>query len=188
MKPLGRPGMAEDIDAAPKTKGHFRAVMNRLYEKAMLWEMVERQRNPMDLVEIKGISKRKKKPVVLTVEQFRLLLALLQEPCRTMVMVAQCTGLRTGSSGARMQDIYFENLSMKVVRAVVPGRVKTVKAEYSEDKLGLDPDFAAILLDWKIQSEREAGTDFSTQPTGLDLVSTSPVTGRYYHAAPIQQD
>jgi hypothetical protein len=36
----------------------------------MLWEMVEWQRNPMELVEIKGISKRRKRPVILTVEQF----------------------------------------------------------------------------------------------------------------------
>ena len=60
----------------------------------MLWEIVEWQRNPMQLVEIKGISKRKKKPVVLTVEQYYLILALIPQPYRTMVMVAQCTGLR----------------------------------------------------------------------------------------------
>ena len=65
------------MDAAPKTKGHVKALMHRLYEKAMLWEMVEWQRNPMQLVEIKGISKRQKKPVVLTVEQYYQILALI---------------------------------------------------------------------------------------------------------------
>jgi len=82
------------MDAAPKTKGHVKALMHRLYEKAMLWEIVDWQRNPMQLVEIKGISKRKKRPVVLTVEQYYLILALIPQPYRTMVMVAQCTGLR----------------------------------------------------------------------------------------------
>ena len=91
------------MDAAPKTKGHVKAIMHRLYEKAMLWELVEWQRNPMELVEVKGISKRQKKPIVLTVEQFYLILDLLPEPCRTMVVVAQCTGLRAEEvSGARM--------------------------------------------------------------------------------------
>jgi hypothetical protein len=33
--------------------------------------------------------------------------------------------------------------------------VKIVKTEYSEDDLPLDPDFAAILLDWKYKSEEE---------------------------------
>jgi len=144
------------MDAAPKTKGHVKALMHRLYEKAMLWEMVEWQRNPMQLVEIKGISKRQKKPIVLTVEQFYQILELLPQPYRTMVVVAQCTGLRAEEVLAlEWQDIDFENLSMRVVRAVVHGRVKIVKTEYSEDDLPLDPDFAAILLDWKYKSEEE---------------------------------
>jgi integrase len=61
------------------------------------------------------------------------------------------------------QDIDFENLSMKVVQAVVHGRVKTVKTEYSEDELPLDPDFATILLDWKIQRQKEAAK-YQIQP------------------------
>ena len=60
----------------------------------MLWEMVEWQRNPMELVEIKGVSKRQKRPIILTVEQYCQILELLPEPYRTMVVVAQCTGLR----------------------------------------------------------------------------------------------
>jgi integrase len=79
MKPLGVQEWLTKMDAAPKTKGHVKALMHRLYEKAMLWEIVEWQRNPMQLVEIKGISKRKKKPVVLTVEQYYLILALIPQ-------------------------------------------------------------------------------------------------------------
>ena len=60
----------------------------------MLLEMVEWQRNPMQLVEVKGISKRKKKPIVLTVEQYCQILDLLPEPYQIMVVVTQCTGLR----------------------------------------------------------------------------------------------
>jgi integrase len=37
---------------------------------------------------------------------------------------------------------------MKVARAVVHSRVKTVKTEYSEDELPLDSDFAELLLDY----------------------------------------
>jgi integrase len=108
----------------------------------MLWEIVEWQRNPMQLVEIKWISKRKKRPVVLTVEQYYLILALIPQPYRTMVMVAQCTGLRAEEVLAlEWEDIDFEKLSMRVVRAVVHGRVKIVKTEYSEDELpGVLPD------------------------------------------------
>ena len=73
-----------------RPKGHIKALMHRLYEKAMLWEMVDLQRNPMQLVEIKGMSKRQKKPLILTVEQYYQLLDLLPQPYRTMIVVAQC--------------------------------------------------------------------------------------------------
>jgi integrase len=67
-------------------------------------------------------------------------------------------------------------LTIQVSRAVLHGRVKTVKTEYSEDELPLDPDFATILLNWKSESQ------------GSELLFPGPVTGRHYHASPIQQD
>ena len=76
----------------------------------------------MELVEVKGISKRRKKPVVLTVDQYYLILSLLPEPYRTMVVVAQCTGLRAEEVLAlEWDDIDFENLSLRIVRAFVHG-------------------------------------------------------------------
>src|SRR5258707_3944169 len=132
----------------------------------------------MQLVEIKGISKRKKRPVVLTVEQYYLILALIPQPYRTMVMVAQCTGLRAEEVLAlEWEDIDFEKLSMRVVRAVVHGRVKIVKTEYSEDELPLDPEFATVLLDWKLQSEREAATEEPTPSMGWNWSSTATSPG-----------
>ena len=57
------------LDLAPKTKGHIKALMNQLFEKAMLWELIPIGRNPMELVRVKGISKRVKKPLTLDPEQ-----------------------------------------------------------------------------------------------------------------------
>jgi integrase len=67
---------------------------------------------------------------------------------------------------------------MRGTRAVVDGVVDEVKTEYSEDDLPLDPDLGTVLLNWKrkcLQSEE-------------GWVFPSPVTGRCYHASPIQQD
>lgn len=190
IRPLQIQDWLKSMDAAPKTKGHIKAILHRLYEKAMLWELAEWQRNPMELVEIKGISKRQKKPIVLTVEQYYQILALLPQPYRTMVVVAQCTGLRAEEVLAlEWWDIDFENLSMKIERAVVHGRVESVKTEYSEDELPLDPEFAEVLLNWKLTCEAERATGQGSTPlAGLDLLFPSPVTGRHYHTAPIQQD
>ena len=79
---------------------------------------------------------------------------------------------------------------MRLVRAVVHGRVKTVKTDYSEDELPLDPGFAEVLLTWKrrLGAEREAQNGISTPLVGLDLMFPSTSTGRHYHAAPAQQD
>ena len=189
LKPMKVQEWLRNMDVAPKTKGHIKAIMHRLYEKAMLWEMVDWQRNPMELVEIKGISKRRKKPVVLTTDQYYLILNLLPEPYRSMVIVAQCTGLRSEEVLAlEWSDISFESLSMKVTRAVVHGRVKLVKTEYSEDELPLDPDFATLLLEWQRNQSRHAPEDIPTRLTGLHLLFPSPMTARHFHGTPIQQD
>lgn len=79
---------------APKTKGKIKALMHRLFEKAMFWELISVGRNPMALVEIQGASKRRKKPIILSVAQYFAVLELLPEPYRTMVVVAQCLSLR----------------------------------------------------------------------------------------------
>ena len=192
VKPMHVQEWLRNLEAAPKTKGHIKAVIHRLYEKAMLWEMVEWQRNPMELVEIKGISKRRKRPVILTVEQFFLMLPLIPQPYRTMVLLAQCSGLRVEEVLAvEKPDIHFEKLSMQIVRAVVHGRVKLVKTEYSEDELPLDPDLAAVLLDFIREAEREALAKLGNEGAGIiesDLLFVSPMTGRHFHASPIGQD
>jgi len=177
MKPVAVQEWLKSMNAAPKTKGHTKALMHRLFEKAMLWQMVDLQRNPMELVEIKGISKRQKKPLILTVEQYYILLELLPQPYRTMAVVSQCLGLRAEEVLAlHWADIDLERLVIRVSRAVVHGRIKTVKTEYSEDELPLDPDFASVLLDWRAQAPKS------------ELVFPSHVTGRHFHASPIQQD
>jgi integrase len=177
VKPAAVQEWLKAIKMSPKTKGHIKALMHRLFEKAILWEMIDLQRNPMQLVEVKGISKRLKRPIVLTVEQFYAVVDLLPQPYRTMVIVAQCLGLRAEEVLAlHWSDIDFDREAIRVTRAVVHGRVKTVKTEYSEDELPLDPNFATILRAWKRLSSPS------------ELVFPSEVTGRSYHASPIQQD
>jgi integrase len=84
----------------------------------MLWEMIAVQRNAMQLVEVKGISKRLKKPLILTVGEYVLVLDLLPQPYRTMVVVAQCLGLRAEEVLAlHWSDVSFERLIVRY-----PGR------------------------------------------------------------------
>ena len=118
---------------AGKTKGHIKGLMHRIFDCAMLWEYLPPDRNPMSLVRIEGSSKRRRKPRVLTPEEFaKLITALDREPCRTMVILALCTGVRCSELVAlKWNDFDWENLSVYIRRAIVSGRVDDVKTEYS---------------------------------------------------------
>lgn len=179
VKPARVQEWLRSLDVAPKTKGHLKALLHRLFEKAMLWELFRLGRNPMELVHVKGISKRTKKPVVLDADHCWQLISSLPEPYRTMVLVAICIGLRVSEILAlRWSRIDFERQVMTVKVKVVNGRVGRVKTECSEDELPLDPDFADLLRAWKAQCRETPG----------DWVFPSPITDRCYHASPIQQD
>lgn len=178
-----RPALVQEwllkMNAAPKYKAKIKALMHRLYEKAMLWDVIAIQRNPMELVEIRGISKRRKKPFILSVEQYFAILDQLSEPYRTMAIVAQCAGLRVSEILAlKWTDIDFEALTMRVTRKVVNGRVSRAKTEVSEDDLPLDPDFATELLRWKKQCPASPE----------DWVFPNPDTLTPYYASEIQKD
>jgi integrase len=179
VRPMFVQDWLDGMDLAPKTKGKIKALMHRLFEKAMFWELMPVGRNPMALVEIQGSSRRRKKPIILTVEQYFAVLGLLPEPYRTMVVVAQCLGLRVSEILAlQWPDINFGELMMRVTRGVVDGVVDEVKTEYSEDDLPLDPDLATVLLAWQERCPKSEEA----------WMFPSPVTGRCYHASPIQQD
>jgi integrase len=179
VKPAKVQDWLRSLDVAPKTKGHIKALMHRLFEKAMLWELVPIERNPMELVHVKGISKRSRKPIVLEVDQCFTLISSIPEPYRTMVLVAICTGLRVSEILAlRWSRVDFDHLTIMVRVGAVNGRTGRVKTECSEDELPLDPDFAAVLLHWKTQCRQTPG----------DWVFPSHITDRCFHASPIQQD
>lgn len=179
FKPLAFQNWLKELPLKPKTKGHLKAFVNRLFNKAKLYEMVDFHENPIELVEVRGISKRQKKQVDLTIEQCFLLIGLLPQPYHTMAVSALCTGLRIEEILALdWAKIDFERLCMKIEEAVVHGRIGPVKTDYSEDELPLDPEFATVLLDWKRTS----------QAGNRGLVFPSHITGRCYHASPLQQD
>lgn len=161
---------------SPKTRGQARALLHLLFEKAMLWGLLEIQRNPISLVKVKGTSKRQKRPQIIAPEKFQELISALQEPYKTMAIVAGCTGLRVSEILAlRWEHIDFEAEVMLVQEGAVHGRIGSVKTEASQDEVPLAPEFADALLRWK--GDRKEG-----------LVFPSHVTGHCYHASTIQQD
>jgi integrase len=146
-----------------------------LFERAMLWGLIDVQRNPLELVKLKGTNKRLKKPQTVAPEKFQELVLRLREPYRTTVIVAMCTGMRVSEVLAlRWEHIDFKVGAMLVQQGVVNGRIGRVKTEASNDYIPLDPEFAQILLNWK--GDKLNG-----------LVFPSHITGGCYYAGVIQQ-
>ena len=165
------------LPLAPKTRAHIKRVLHLLFERAMLWGLIDVQRNPLELVRVKGGSRRQKPLVTLTKEEFQLWIAELREPVRTMVIVAMCTGLRVSEVLAlRWESLDFHAGTMLVERGVVNGRIGKTKTEVSRDEVPLDGDLAAILLEWQLEQGQSTG-----------LLFPSPLTGGCYHAGMLQK-
>jgi len=169
----------ESLDMAPRSKGHLKALLHRLFECAMKWGLYPVGRNPMELVEVKNVTKRLKQPRVLGYDEFWTLLGFLPDPYRTMVLVAQCLGLRVSEVMAlKWSDFDFTSLTVRVQRGIVQGRVNDVKTEYSNDDLPLDSTFAETMLDWKARCP----------VTSEGWVFPNPETGRPYWQGGISKD
>jgi integrase len=174
-KPLEITNWLNSLPLSPKTRGQVRALMHLLFEKAMLWELIELQRNPIELVKLRGTSRRQRRPQILAPEKFQELVSVLREPYNIMATVAMCTGLRVSEILAlRWEHIDFRTGAMLVQQGVVNGRIGRVKTEASQDDVPLDPAFASVLHDWK-GSKTEG------------LVFPSPLTGRPFYAGIIQR-
>jgi len=173
IKPLEVMEWLKTLTLSPKSKSHLKRMLHMLFERAMLWGLVDVNRNPIELVKVKGGSKRQKHPMVLTPEQFQELAVQLPEPYRVMATVAMCTGLRISEVLAlRWEHVDFEAGTMRVQQGVVDGRIGATKTEASKDDIPLDGDFAEALLAWKAKNPNAT--------TGL--VFRSPVTGGCFHA------
>ena len=172
FRPMAIEQWLRQLKLAPKSKGNIRSLMHLIFTCAERWCLIEMGKNPISLVRVKDCTKRLKRPRILTVEQFCRLVPALKDPIRTMVIVAQCLGLRVSEIvGLKWGDFDFEEFTLLVQRSVFHGRVDEVKTEYSQDRVPLDENLANVLLEWKPRS-------WLTQD---DWIFANPATGKPYH-------
>src|SRR5205823_11446049 len=82
------------LQLSPKSRVQIRGLLSALWDFAQWRGDIASQRNPMELVTIKGASKRTRKPRSLTVEEFQRLAQHLGEPFLTIALLCVCFGLR----------------------------------------------------------------------------------------------
>jgi len=178
-----RPALVQDwlrkLTLSPKYKGHVRSLMYRLFDRAMIWELIGVDRNPMDLVEVKGISKRKQRPRILQGRDAWQILDALAQPYRTIVQIALCFGLRISEIlGLRWTDFDFKRSAVLIQRSAVGKRLNKLKTECSQDEVPLERGFILELKKWQALCPESEG----------QWLFPSPVTGRPLHADSLRAD
>ena len=151
----------QSLNLAPKSKVHIRGLVRVLWDFAMWRGDVPLQRNPMELVRIKGASKRIRQPRSLTVEEFQQLAQQLEEPFHTMALVCVCFGLRISECLAlRWSDVDWLNGTLKVERGIVHQVVDDVKTPESQRSMHIDSGMLDVLKTWKQATQFSDGDDW----------------------------
>jgi integrase len=180
VKPLAVEKWIETLNLAPKSRGHVRSMMHVLFNWAMRWELIPFQINPMNLVHIKGSSKREREPRTLTIEEFRRFIEHVSEPFRTMCIVTVCLGLRVSETlGLKWGDFDWDDLRVKIQRSWVAGVEDDVKTLYSKKWMPVDPNLAELLLELKGRTAAVA--------KDTDWVFVNPETGKPYWPGRLQE-
>ena len=122
---------------------------------------VPTQRNPMELVTIKGASKRTSKPRSLTVEEFQRFVHHLGEPFHTISLVCVCFGLRISEALAlKWSDVDWLNGKLSVQRGIVRQHVDDVKTETSHKAITITGTMLEALKAWKQTTPFSAQADW----------------------------
>lgn len=149
------------LPLSPKSKSHVRNMLYMLMDFAMWCGAIELTRNPIELVVVKGATKRVRKPRCLTVKQFQKLRAELHEPHRTLALVCVCFGLRISECLAlRWSDIDWLNGKLRIERSIVEQHVGDVKTDGSRKLLTVDAGLMQRLQSWKQVTQFSADTDW----------------------------
>ena len=157
----------KSLPIAPKSRAHVRGLLRQLWDYAMWRGDMPVQRNPIELVKVRGATKSVRKPRSLTVEQFQKFVSHLEEPFRTMALVSVCFGLRISECLAlKWSDVDWLGSKLSITRAIVRQRVDAVKTECSERAMAIDTDMLALLRTWK------QGTQFGGDD---DWIFASPI-------------
>ena len=163
------------LELSPRSKASIRGMLRIVWEFAMWRGDVPTQRNPMELVTIKGATKRTRKPRSLTVEEFQSFLQHLREPFRTIALVCVCFGLRISECLAlKWSDVDWLQGKLTIERGIVRQRVGDAKTINSERKMSIDGTVLEALKLWKQATLFSANEDWIfASPAQLGLLPWS---------------
>ena len=148
-------------ELSPKSKIHIRGVLSRIWDYAMWRGDVPSQRNPMSLVDVRGATRRIKKPRSLTIEEAQRFLRSLPQPFHEIALLCLLLGLRVSECLAlRWVDVDWLSLRLNIDRSIVNQTVEDVKTAESRRNMPLDLSLVTVLKTWKQTSAFSAASDW----------------------------
>jgi integrase len=164
-----------EATGANGTKAKIKCVMSALFSHAVRWEFASTnpissgmpvgsggKRGPSTGVRVS--AKRTKAPTVLSPEQVKLGLTMLEFRDQLLVLLNGALGTRRGELAAlRWQDCDPENDTFQIQHSYYwrrGGILKSTKTEASAKPLPMHPALKLALLEWRTQSHRTQPTDF----------------------------
>jgi len=177
----------KSLDLTPRSRAAVRGLLRILWDFAMWRGDVPTQRNPMELVTIKGASKRTSKPRSLTVDEFQRFIVHLREPFRTIALVCVCFGLRISEALAlKWGDVDWLEGKLSIERGIVRQRIDDLKTATSHEAITVGQTMLDTLKLWKQTTQFSAQEDWIfASPTQLGCLpwSADSVNDAYQKAA-----
>ena len=143
------------------TLDKIRRVMSLVYKHGQRYGLIPRtqEANPMRFVRCKTTSGYE--AMILTPLQAFDLLMKLEEPERTLTLLASATGLRISEClGLQWQDVSFEQSQIHVRRTWTCGQIGVPKSKASRAPVPLHPLLAEFMQAWKNTSPYSQASDW----------------------------
>jgi integrase len=153
--------LKREKDYANPTLDKTRRVMSLIYRHGQRYGLIPRtyESNPMRFVRCRTTSGYE--AMILTPEQAYAVLLNLQEPERTLTLLASGTGLRISEClGLQWQDVSFADAMIHVRRTWTCRQVGLPKSKASKGPVPLHPLLAEFMLQWKQKTSYSLPSDW----------------------------
>lgn len=146
--------LRNEEDLANPTLDRMRRVMSIVYRHGQRYGLIPRtqESNPMRFVRCNTTSSYE--AMILTPEQAYAIVRNLQEPERTLTLLAAGTGLRIFEClGLQWQEVSFADAMIHVRRTWTCGQIGFPKTKASKGPVPLHPLLAQFMIRWKEKTE-----------------------------------
>lgn len=149
------------LDLSPKSRAHIRGLLSTIWDYAMWRGDIPTQRNPMELVTIKGATKRTQQPRSLSVEEFQRFVRHLEEPFNLIALLCVSLGLRISECLAlRWADVDWLGARLRIERGIVCQKVDSTKTAESRKQMNVDAGLLELLKVWKQKTQFSGSEDW----------------------------